>query len=200
MAARELTRPRQRDEAPIPHSKRLHLNAVRNADSGLPQPPRRAVLTLPPVSSCLGSPARPPNSATAMASHVGGRLRICGAKAPRKPSCELGTKRGPSFLICRAADSPQALIRGPSSDERQEWVVTCRSEFTRPARRSSREQTFAHWRRGMGSQSSFRQPGLAHSVRQKRYRRGDEKSAGNGLLNSASTRRREPRLSNTRSR
>jgi len=79
-------------------------------------------------------------------------------------------------------------------------VVTCRSEFARPARRSSREQTFAHWRRGMGSQSSFRQPGLAHSVRQKRYRRGDEKSAGNGLLNSASTRRREPRLSNTRSR
>ena len=42
-------------------------------------------------------------------------------------------------------------------------VVTCRSEFTRPARRSSREQTFAHWRRGMGSQSSFRQPGLAQA-------------------------------------
>ena len=121
MAARELTRPPARDEAPIPHSKRLHLNAVRNADSGLPQPPRRAVLTLPPVSSCLGSPARPPNSATAMASHVGGRLRICGAEAPRKPSCELAT-RGPSFLICRAADSPQALIRGPSPNERQEWV------------------------------------------------------------------------------
>ena len=63
----------------------------------------------------------------------------------------------------------------------REWrhgVVTCRSEFTRPARRSSREQTFAHWRRGMGSQSSFRQPGLVHSVRQKRYRRGDEKIRG----------------------
>src|SRR5208282_1241146 len=90
--------------------------------------------------------------------------------------------------------------RQTTQDERQQWVVTCRSEYTRPARRSSREQTFAHWRRGMGSQSSFRQPGLAHSVRQKRYRRGDEKSAGNGLLNSASTRRREPRLSNTRSR
>jgi hypothetical protein len=91
---------------------------------------------------------------------------------------------------------------GPLPGERDSplRVVTCRSEFTRPARRSSREQTFAHWRRGMGSQSSFRQPGLAHSVRQKRYRRGDEKSAGNGLLNSASTRRREPRLSNTRSR
>ena len=65
---------------------------------------------------------------------------------------------------------------------------------------SSREQTFAHWRRGMGSQSCFRQPGLAHSVRQKRFRRVDEKSAVNGLLNSASTRRQEPRLSNTRSR
>jgi len=142
MAARELTRPPQRDEAPIPHSKRLHLNAVRNADSGLPQPPRRAVLTLPPVSSCLGSPARPSNSATAMASHVGGRLRICGAKAPRKPSCELGTKRGPSFLICRAADSPQALIRGPSPDERQEWVESGPSPDDFPDGEVGRFQTF----------------------------------------------------------
>ena len=142
MAARELTRPPARDEAPIPHSKRLHLNAVRNADSGLLQPPRRAVLTLPPPSSCLGSPARPPNSATAMASHVGGRLRICGAEAPRKPSCELGT-RGPSFLICRAADSPQALIRGPSPNERQEWVDYRPSLILRRTARSRRLQTFA---------------------------------------------------------
>ena len=74
-----------------------------------------------------------------------------------------------------------------------------------PAARTLAQVTYqpaadAHWRRGMGSQSSFRQPGLAHSVRQKRCHRRDEKSAGNGLLTSASTRRREPRLSNTRSR
>ena len=88
-----------------------------------------------------------------------------------KPILEVSMKPEPPDCV-----AVPTAVQPLSCGNRQQWVVTCRSEFTRPARHSSREQTFAHWRRGMGSQSSFRQPGLAHSVRQKRHRRGDEKS------------------------
>ena len=119
-------------------------------------------------------------------------------KPTDRPTTAYGAVQPVTVDVAYGRRCPTSAVRNTRRD-RLNRGVTCRSEFTRPAKRSSSEQTFAHWRRGMGSQSSFRQPGLGHSVRQMRYRRGDEKSAGNGLLNSASTRRREPRPSNTRS-
>ena len=70
-------------------------------------------------------------------------------KPTDRPTTAYGAVQPVTVDVAYGRRCPTSAVRNTRRD-RLNRGVTCRSEFTRPARRSSSEQTFAHWRRGMG--------------------------------------------------